>query len=124
MFSGSGTQAREIPATDRCTTAGAPRVAKASRRLRAVLMNSRAHCSASGTVSRILRARGDRWPGGSPSSSLSTASLRRMPTATARWFVIETTGSALNAASRAIQTSILGSSPTRPTTEGISGTRS
>jgi hypothetical protein len=124
MFSGSDTQAREIPATDRCTTAGAPREAKASRRLRAVLMNSRAHCSASGTASRVWRAREERWLGGRPSSSLSTASLRRMPTATARWFVSDTTGSALRAASRAIQTSIRGSSPTSPTTEGISGTRS
>ena len=60
MRSGSWTQAREIPATARCTTAGAPRVEKASRRLRAVLMNSRAHCSASGTLSSVWRARGER----------------------------------------------------------------
>ena len=113
-----------MPATERCTTAGAPREAKASRRLRAVLMNSRAHCSASGTLSRVVRARDERWPAGRSSSSLSTASLRRMPTATARWFVIDTTGSAVSAASRAIHTSILGSSLTNPTTEGISGTRS
>ncbi len=52
------------------------------------------------------------------------ASLRRMPTATARWFAMETTGSAVSAASRAIHGSIRLSSPFRPTTDGISGTRS
>jgi hypothetical protein len=123
-LSGSRTHAREMPATARCTTAGAPRVAKESRRLRAVLMNSRAQDSASGTSSRAARARGDRCRAGRWSSSLSTASLRRMPTATARWLVIDTTGRAVMAASRAIHTSIRGSSLFRPTTEGTSCTRS
>jgi hypothetical protein len=113
-----------MPATERCTTAGAPLVANESRRLRAVLMNSRAHASASGTSSRTLRARGDRWRAGRSASSLSTASLRRMPTATARWLVIDTSGSAVMAASRAIHTSMRGSTLFRPTTDGIRRTRS
>lgn len=58
------------------------------------------------------------------SSSARTASLRSTPTATARWRDIDTTGSAVRAASRAMSASIMGSSLTRPTTDGIRGTRS
>ncbi len=122
--SGLDTQAWDMPATEWCTTAGAPRLMKVSRRLIAAVMNSRAHCSASGTTASVRCERGERWSGDRPSSSARTASLRRTPTATARCRDIETTGRAVSAASRAIKASIIGSSLTSPTTDGISGTRS
>ena len=92
---------------------------------RAVLMNSLAHCSASGTASSVWQARGEEVAGRqSVEEPASIASLRRIPTATARWLAIETTGRAVSAASRAIQASIRLSSALRPTTDGIIGTRS
>lgn len=122
--SGLGTQACEMPATAWWTTAGAPRLMNVSRLLTAALMNSRAQSPASGTEASARCARGERYSGESMSSSARTASLRSTPTATARWRDIDTTGSAVSAASRAIKASIIGSSLTSPTTEGINGTRS
>lgn len=87
-----------------------------------ICMKSRAHFSASGTSARVACARGESQPLGSPSCSASAASLRRMPTAAARCRDIDTSGSAVRAASRAIHTSIRRSSPLRWTTRGINGT--